>query len=190
MRQFTAAALSLAVIIAFLVLFADAMTNPTYQNGLTTRYQAQQQTKRVEAQEWGATVRGAVPWLAGGVAAVVFVVFGSRLVIDWQEQRTRRHEATEDHTTERHLITAQKDIALAYIAMCGDPGARQMRLGGVEGVYLPSSNELVPIDVCRAELAATQGTTLARRTTQTINVPPVQQERRFLVVGEMEQEDL
>jgi len=190
MRQFTLSALSIVVVAAFLYLLADAMTNPTYQNGLTTRYQAQQQTKRVEAQEWGATVRGAVPWLAGGVAAVVFVVFGSRLVIDWQEQRTRRHEATEDHTTERHLISAKKDIAIAYIAQCGDPAAYRGQLAGVEGVYLPSENEFVPLDVCRAELAATQGTTLARRTTQTINVPPVQQERRFLVVGEMEQENL
>lgn len=153
MRQFTVSALSLCAVVAFLVLFTNALTNPTYQNNLTARYHSQQQTKQVQAQEWGDTLRTWGMWGGGGLAAVGGLVVIGWAVNCWQEQRTRRHEATEEQTTERHLITAQKDIALAYIAMCGDPGARQMRLGGVEGVYLPSSNELVPIDVCRAELA-------------------------------------
>ena len=57
----------------------------------------------------------------------------------------------------------------------------------MQGVFLPSENEFVPLDVCQAELAANQTTALARRTPQTNNVPPVQQERRFLVLGEMEE---
>ena len=95
----------------------------------------------------------------------------------WQEQRTQRHVATEEQTTERLRITAKRDVVLAYIAQCGDPGARPMRLNGVSGVYLPQSNEFVPEPVCRAELTAVpamqanQGTALARRTPQTINVP-------------------
>lgn len=189
MRQFTAAALSLCVVAAFLVLFADALTNPVYQNGLTTRYEAQQTTKRVQAQEWGDTMRTWGMWGGGGLAAVGGLAVVAWAVNRWQEQRTRRHEATEDHTTQRLRITTQKDVILAYIAACGDPGAKPLNLNGVVGVYLPSINELVPLDVCRTELATAQTTALARRAAQTINVPPVQQERRFLVVGEMEHED-
>jgi len=96
---------------------------------------------------------------------------------------------TEVNTTQRHFISAKKDVTLAYIAQCGDPGAYRGQLAGVEGVYLPASNEFVPLDVCRAELATAQTTALSRRQPQTINVPAAQQERRFLVVGEMEQED-
>ncbi len=53
------------------------------------------------------------------------------------------------------------------------------------GVFLPSANEFVPLDVCQAELA--QSTALARRQPSTINVPPAPPppERRFKVVGEM-----
>jgi hypothetical protein len=124
-----------------------------YATAKTAIRQAEEHTKAVQAQEWGDTLRTWGMWGGGGLAAVGALAVIAWSVNHWQEQRTRRHEVTEDHTTQRHLITAKKDIALAYIAMCGDPGARQMRLGGVEGVYLPSSNELVPIDVCRAELA-------------------------------------
>ena len=124
-----------------------------YAAAKTTIRQAEEHTKAVQAQEWGDTLRTWGMWGGGGLAAVGALAVIAWSVNQWQEQRTRRHELTEDHTTQRHLIAAKRDIALAYIAMCGDPGARQMRLGGVEGVYLPSSNELVPIDVCRAELA-------------------------------------
>lgn len=196
MRQFTAASLSLIVVVAFLVLFADALTNPTYQNGLTTRYQAQQQTKQVQAREWGDTMRTWGMWGGGGLAAVGGLLVVAWAVVQWQEQRTRRHEATEDHTTQRHLISAKRDIVLAYLVQFGEPGAQPMTLNGIYGAYLPSANEFVPEDICRAELAtvravqpANQPTALARRTPPTINVAPVQQERRFLVFGEMEQED-
>ena len=196
MRQIVATMAALAATVAFLYMLTGAITDPTYQGGLTARYQAQQQTRQVQAQQQGETERRwAATWETWGkygfpaLAAVAVAGVGGWAVVEWQRNRTRRHEVTEDHTTQRHLITAKKDIALAYIAQCGDPGARQLSVNGVEGVYLPSSNELVPFDVCRAELAAAQanqGTALARRTPQTINVPPVQRERRFLVVGETE----
>ncbi len=96
-------------------------------------------------------------------------------------QPTLRHEATEDHTTQRHMITAKKDIVLAYLVQFGEPGAQPMTLNGARGAYLPSTNEFVPEDVCRAEL---QTTALARRQPPTINVPPA---RRFVVVGELEE---
>ena len=166
MRGLAAIAAMAAIVIVYYIC-AQALTSPE----LTARYnartqaqlqaeQARQQTQMVRAQEDGKTSRvwaqtwetwGVYGTSAAGVAVVAFV--GGWAVVEWQRQRTRRHEVTEVNTTQRHLITAKKDIALAYIAQSGDPGARQMRLGGVEGVYLPSSNELVPLDVCRAELA-------------------------------------
>ncbi len=78
---------------------------------------------------------------------------GGWAVVEWQRNRTRRHEVTEGHTTQRHLITAKRDIVLAYLLQFGEPGARPMTLDGVRGAYLPSINEFVPEDVCRAELA-------------------------------------
>ena len=164
-------------------------TDPTYQQGLTARKQAVEQTKRVQAQEWGNTMRVWGMWGLPAAAFVGGIGLASWMVVEWQRNRTARATVFEEQTTQRHLISAKKDIALAYIAQCGDPGARRLSVNGVEGVYLPSSNELVPIDVCRAELAAAQGTALARRTPQPINVPPVQLDRRLLMSGETEQED-
>lgn len=59
----------------------------------------------------------------------------------------KRHEATEVNTTQRHLIRAKKDIAIAYIAQCGDSGAYATQLNGMQGVFLPSENEFVPLRV-------------------------------------------
>jgi hypothetical protein len=178
------------VLVGAFVLFVvvAAVTNPTYQRGLTTRYQARETTRQVQAQEWNKTVRTNGPWLFGGLATVAVVFLGGKVWMDHQEQRTRRHETTEDHTTQRHLISAKRDVALAYIAACGDPGAYQGRLNGVSGVFLPESEEFVPLDVCRAELATAPTTALVRRQPQTINVPPAH-ERRFLIVGEREELD-
>ena len=206
MRQFFLAVASLAVLVAFLVMFTDAIQNPVYQNGLTARFDALQQTKRVQAQEWGDTQRVQAQefgdtlrtwgmWGGGGLAVVGGLVAIGWAVNRWQEQRTQRHVATEEQTTERLRITAKRDVVLAYIAQCGDPGARQMRLNGVSGVYLPQSNEFVPEEVCRAELATVHTTALARRTPPTINVPaqdwppvgvPGQDGRVFKVIGELE----
>jgi hypothetical protein len=190
MRQVTAAFMALLVTGAFLYLLSTAITDPNYQNNLTARYQAREQTRQVQAQEWGDTLRTWGMWGGGGLAAVGGLVVVAWAVVQWQEQRTRRHEATEDHTTQRLRITTQKEIAVAYIALYRDrePDARFMRLAdGTAGVYLPNENELVTIDACRAELATAQTTALTRRTPPTINVPGAPQERRFLVLGDLEE---
>lgn len=145
---------TLVFIVVMLYLFENTITDPNYQQGYTARVQAQQQTKQVEAQEWGATVRGTVPWLAGGLAVAAVFGVGGWAVVEWQRQRTRRAELYEVNTTARHMISAKKDIALAWIAEFGTPGAKPGQLGGVNGVFLPATNEFVPIDVCRAELDA------------------------------------
>lgn len=172
-----------------------------YATARTAIRQAEEQTKQVQAEEWSNTVRGTVPWLAGGLAAVVAVGIVGWAAVQWQEQRTKRHEASEDNTTQRHLITAQKDIALAYLALCGDPGAFVGKHEGQRGVFLPRSGEFVPESICRAELASAQAATvpttaLSRRQPQTINVPaamapddwlpvglPGDSDRRFIVRG-------
>lgn len=208
MRQFLVAMGSFVLLMAFLYAFTGAIQNPVYQSGLTARYEAQQQTKQVQAREWGDTLRTWGMWGGGGLATLGGLVAIGWAVNRWQEQRTQRHVATEEQTTERLRITAKRDVVLAYIAQCGEPGARPMQLNGVSGVYLPQSNEFVPESVCRAELAAVpamqanQGTAhttaLARRQPQTINVPSAMApddwlpvglsgERRFKVVGELEE---
>ncbi|MBK8800390.1 MAG: hypothetical protein IPM07_30735 [Anaerolineales bacterium] len=193
MKQITEWLMALSFTVTMLYLLEATITDPTYQNGLTARYQAREQTRQVQAQEWGDTLRTWGMWGGGGLAAVGGLVVVAWAVVQWQEQRTRRHEATEDHTTQRLRITTQKEIAVAYIALYRDrePDARFMRLAdGTAGVYLPNENELVTIDACRAELATAQTTALTRRTPPTINVPGAPQERRFLVLGDLEQEDI
>jgi hypothetical protein len=147
----------------------SATTDPNYQQGLTARRQAREQTRQVQAREWGETTRtlgeyGSYALIAAAVAGV-----GGWACVEWQRNRTRRHEVTEDHTTQRHLISAKRDIALAYLAVCGDPDATQGRLNGIDGVFLPSAGEFVPLDVCRQELQANR----------LLPAPP---ERRFAVV--------
>ena len=170
MRQVTAAFLALLVTGAFLYMLTGAITDPNYQGGLTARYEAQQRTRQVQAQQQGETARRwAATWETWGQYGFptlgAFAVAGvvGWAVVEWQRNRTRRHEATEDHTTQRHLITAKKDIVLAYLVQFGEPGARPMTIDGIYGAYLPDTNEFVPIDVCRAELALAQTTALARR---------------------------
>jgi hypothetical protein len=208
MRAFIVSLGSLVLIVAFLYAFTGAIQNPVYQNGLTSRFDALQQTKRVQAQEFGDTMRTWGMWGGGGLAVVGGLVVIGWAVNRWQEQRTQRHVATEEQTTERHLISAKRDIVLAYLVQFGEPGAKPMMLNGVYGAYLPSANEFVPEDVCRAELAtvrtaqpANQGTALARRQPQTINVPAAMERddwprvglsgddggRRFRVIGELEE---
>lgn len=189
MRAFLVSMGSLVILVAFLYAFSGAIQNPVYQNGLTSRFDALQQTKRVQAQEFGDTMRTWGMWGGGGLAVVGGLVAIGWAVNRWQEQRTQRHVATEEQSTERLRITAKRDVVLAYIALCGEPGARPMRLNGVSGVYLPQSNEFVPESVCRAELAtvptmqANHGTALAKRTPQTINVPAAMAPDDWLPVG-------
>jgi hypothetical protein len=189
-------AISVIVAMTATVIVYVALTQALTSPELTARYTARQQAEQVRARQQGETARRWAEtwetWGEYGFPALAFIAcagVGGWAVVEWQRNRTKRHEVTEDHTTQRHLITAKKDIVLAYIAQCGDPGAYAGQLDGMRGVFLPASNEFVPIEICRAELAATQSTALARRQPPTINVTPVQQERRFLVMGKMEQED-
>jgi hypothetical protein len=190
MKQVTSALMALITIAAFLYLMGIAITDPNYQANLTSRYQAKQETKRVEAKEWGETARTWGMWGGSGLAVVGGLVAIGWTVRHWQEQRTKRHEATEENTTQRHLITAQKDIVLAYLAICGDPGAYAGQLDGQRGAFLPRSGEFVPESICRAELAGVQAATvpvhttaLARRQPQTINVPGTMESEDWQPVG-------
>lgn len=190
MRQIVAATAALAATVAFLYMLTGAITDPTYQGGLTARYQAQQQTKQIEAREWGATAR---IWGMWGLAACAFVGgvgLASWAVVEWQRNRTARATVYEEQTTERLRITAKKEIGLAWIAQFGVPERDSIGThGGQLGVFTVEDGTptFVTIDACRAELAAAQGTALARRTPQTINVPPVAQERKFLISGERQE---
>ena len=152
------AAFALIVCLPLLFWMLQAITSPAYQSGFTDRYTAQQQRRTVEAQEWGETLRvwgaqagetGRVAAVAGGAAAVVGLAAWG--VIRWQEERTKRTGIVEQHTTQRHMISAQRDVVLAYIAQYG---GRAGELDGVRGVFLDAAGEFVPADVCRAELAA------------------------------------
>lgn len=182
--------LTLLVLGAFLYLFVDAIQNPVYQNGLTARYEARQQTSQVRAREFGDTMRTWGMWGGGAFAVVGGLVAIGWAVSHWQGQRTQRHVATEEQTTERLRITARRDIGLAWIAQFGVPERDRIGThGGVLGVFTveEGADTFVPLDVCRAELTASQSTALARRTPQTINVPAARQERRFRIVGETEE---
>jgi hypothetical protein len=74
---------SMVIIVAFLVAFTNAIQNPVYQNGLTARFDALQQTKRVQAKEFGDTMRTWGMW--GGSA---FALVGGLVAIGW----TMRHK--------------------------------------------------------------------------------------------------
>ena len=193
LESFIVAVMLCAALTVAYLYFVSPEYTAQYQSYATARTairQAEERTQQVQAQEWGDTLRTWGMWGGGGLAAVGGLVVVAWAVNRWQEQRTRRHEATEDHTTQRLRITTQKEIAVAYIALYRDrePDARFMRLAdGTAGVYLPNENELVTIDACRAELATAQTTALTRRTPPTINVPGAPQERRFLVLGDLEE---
>lgn len=156
LTEFAIVAMFCAALAAVYLIFTSPEYTAQYTQytaAKTAIRQAEEQTKQVQAQQWSNTVRGTVPWLAGGLGAVAVAGVGGWAVVEWQRNRTRRHEVTEDHTTQRHLISAKRDIVLAYLVQFGEPGAQPMTLDGVRGAYLPSTNEFVPIDVCRAELA-------------------------------------
>lgn len=141
MHSFRAAILTVAAL-GFCVWLAvatlSAVTNAEYQGGLTARYQSQQQTRQVQAREWGETARTVATW-GGGALSVAVVVGGlAWAVVRWQEERTRRH-----------TVSAQQAIVLAYIAQYG---GRAGLLNGVKGVYLDAAGEFVPWQVARAEL--------------------------------------
>lgn len=142
-----AALLTLIVCLPLYLILADAITSPE----VTARYEAREATRQVQAQEWNETLRtwGQAAATAGSVLVVVGGAAG--VLVVWQRERTKRHAMTQTHTTQRVLISAQRDICIAYIAAFG---GRAGALDGVRGVYLDDTCEFVPWQVARAELDA------------------------------------
>lgn len=169
MRGLAAIAAMAAMVVVYLI-FANTITSPELTSRYNARQQAQlqaeqarQQAEMVRAQQqaktsqrWAQTWEVWGVWGTGGMAAAVIAGVGGYAVVQWQRDRTKRHVATEYYSTQRHLISAHRDIAIAYIATSGDPDAYRGKLGNIEGVFLPAAGEFVPLDVCRAELAQTQ----------------------------------
>ena len=143
MSRFLSTLVGLAAIVFCLLLsiaMLDTISSPTYQAGLTARYEARQQTERVRAEQWGETTRTLGTWGAGALVIVAVAGVGGWAVVEWQRERSRRHVAS---------VGAQERVILAYIAMYG---GRAGQLGGVSGVFLEASREFVPWQVARAEL--------------------------------------
>ena len=145
--------LALAACIVMISMLIGALTNPEYQGGLTARYQAREETRRVEAREWGETAREWAQW--GGLALAASVVVGATgwAVVRWQEERTRREELQQAGTTQRALIGAQRDMALAWIEQHGTRQSYAGALDGVAGVFVPERGEFWPLAACEAQLA-------------------------------------
>ena len=152
--------LALAACIVMISMLIGALTNPEYQGGLTARYQAREQTRRVEAREWGATARTWAQWgglaLAVGVGAWCVVMVSreaGRTITRWQEERTRREELQQAGTTQRTLIGAQRDVAIAWIEQHGTRNSYAGVLDGAAGVFVPERGEFWPLAACEAQLA-------------------------------------
>jgi hypothetical protein len=145
------AALLLSVLLS--VALFDAITSPTYQEGLTARYTAQQETRQVEAREWGETARTWGQWGAGALGVAVVALVAGWAVVRWQGERTRREELQQSGATERLRIGAQRDVALAWIAQHGTAGSYAGELEGVgAGVFVPERREFIPLAACEAQL--------------------------------------
>ena len=84
-----------------------------------------------------ATVAGATGWT----------------VVQWQRERTRREEMQQAGATQRALIGAQRDVALAWIEQHGTRGSYAGVLNGDAGVFVPERGEFWPLAACEAQLA-------------------------------------
>jgi hypothetical protein len=154
--------LNLAAGLMGLVLFAallTAVTDQTYQAGLTNRWNALQQTERerertrqIQAEEWNATLRTYGAWGGGVLVVAVVAAAGGYTVVQWQRERTRRAVHAETQATQRALIGAQRDVMLRWLELHGTPGAYLGKLGGTPGVFLPESGEFVTAARCQVEL--------------------------------------
>lgn len=143
----------LALCLALTYMLISALIAPEYQEGLTARYQAREETRRVEAQQWGETARAWAQW--GGLALVASVVVGATgwAVVRWQEERTRREELQQGGATQRALIGAQRDVAIAWIEQHGTRNSYAGVLDGQRGVFVPERREFWPLAACEAQLA-------------------------------------
>ena len=145
--------LALAACIVFAAMLLGALTDPEYQGGLTARYQAREETRRVEAEQWGETAREWAQW--GGLALAAATVAGATgwAVVRWQEERTRREELQQGGATQRALIGAQRDVAIAWIEAHGTRQSYAGVLDGAAGVFVPERGEFWPLAACAAQLA-------------------------------------
>ena len=150
----------LALCLALTYMLISALIAPEYQEGLTARYQAREETRRVEAQQWGETARTWAQWgglaLAVGVGAWCVVMVSreaGRTITRWQEERTRREELQQAGTTQRTLIGAQRDVAIAWIEQHGTRNSYAGVLDGAAGVFVPERGEFWPLAACEAQLA-------------------------------------
>lgn len=112
-----------------------------YQAGETARQLAEQETARVQAAQWGETLRVWATWSSGALAVVAAAAAAAWVIIQWQRERTARH-----------VVSAQAQVCIAYIAAFG---GRMGRLGSREGVYLEAPDggrEFVPWQIAEAEL--------------------------------------
>ena len=145
--------LALAACIAFAAMLTGAITDPNYQHGLTARYQARETTRQVQAREWGETARTWAQWGGLALAACVGVGVVGWAVVRWQEERTRREELQQGGATQRAMIGAQRDVALAWIEQHGTRQSYAGMLDGVSGVFVPERREFWPLAACEAQLA-------------------------------------
>ena len=165
MGRFLSTLVGLAAVVFCVMLsvaMLDTISSPTYQQGLTARYEARQETERVRAEQWGETQRTLGTWGAGALVIVAVAGVGGWAVVEWQRERSKRHVASETQATSRVLIGSQRDVALAWIAAnypnaARLPEARRPYVGALNntlGVFVPDTSEFVPWQVARAELPA------------------------------------
>lgn len=148
--------LTLAVALYLGYVFVNTVTNKTYQDGYTDRYQAyqdglvareQEQTRRVQAQEetervqseqWNATLR---QWAWPTALAVILVV------IAIQAGRSHRHRETE--------VTRRRALLVMYMGhmLPGAHAAIGMYRGEL-AIINHDDGEIIPYDVAEIELSA------------------------------------
>ena len=145
--------LALAACIVFAAMLLGALTDPEYQGGLTARYQAREETRRVEAEQWGETEREWAQWGGLALAAATVVGVTGWTVVQWQRERTRREELQQGGATQRALIGAQRDVAIAWIEQHGTRQSYAGVLDGERGVFVPERGEFWPLAACAAQLA-------------------------------------
>lgn len=160
MRNIAGFAVMCAAMVVIYVTFADAVTSPE----LTARYQmaqrertaralAAEETARVQAVEFGATLRTLGTWAGSTVAVAVVAGAAAWAAVQWQRERTSRHGMTEHRLVALAWIAAQTQQRL-------QDGAPRYRIGtyaGQYGVMDDAAGEFTPWQVAAAELPLLTG---------------------------------
>ena len=136
---FTAACLLAAALYA---IFANAVVEmyPAAQAAETAQRLAREQTARVQAEQWGATVRGWA-WPAAGIAVLIVVAV--------QTGRTLRHRESER--------TRRTTLLMLYARQMLPPGAQVEVLPYRGDLALADhdAGEIIPYAVAARDLART-----------------------------------